>query len=382
MVEVDRRPSPRVVEAEARARRCAHSSPHRSPAAASSAWRGLALAARARLELADLLERVDADLRVAADRQPHAGVAVAQRGQVAVAEVALRRRAGHDDRAGVGRAAATSRGGRRGCRGRRSCAGRGSPCGAAARSASSRARPRHSSSSRRCSWAWTWRTRPWRVGVGGDRLEPGAGHRADAVGGDADVDAGRDRPPTRAGRRRARGRRRRRVAEAPLARLGRAVARRPSRCGGRRRGCSTTVEARRRRAASRDGDGERVRARRTACRRAGGGRSGTRRRRRSRRPPSRRRRGAATSRIASGSSAPASPNIAVRQLQKSSWRVRRGGGRSPTPRRSRWNACECALTIAGIAVGPHRAAPRSAASSALAATAASSSDDRPPRASG
>src|SRR6185503_10432262 len=59
---------------------------------------GLALAPRAGLELADLLERVDADLRVAADREADAGVAVAQRREESVAQVALGRRARHDDR--------------------------------------------------------------------------------------------------------------------------------------------------------------------------------------------------------------------------------------------------------------------------------------------
>src|SRR3954464_1160730 len=59
-----------------------------------------ALAPRAGLELARLLERADADLGVAAARPPRAGGAVAQRGEEAVAEVALGRRARDDDRAG------------------------------------------------------------------------------------------------------------------------------------------------------------------------------------------------------------------------------------------------------------------------------------------
>ena len=58
---------------------------------------GLAFPARAGLQLAHLLEGVDAHLRVAADRQAHAGVTVGHRGQVAVAEVAFGRRAGDDD---------------------------------------------------------------------------------------------------------------------------------------------------------------------------------------------------------------------------------------------------------------------------------------------
>src|SRR3954469_18520158 len=98
------------------------SSAHRSPLAASRALRvrrprrapglwaalpldqGVAGAAPPPgpgLELPRLLERVDAHLRVAADRQAHAGVAVAQRGEEAVAEVALGRGARDDDRAGL-----------------------------------------------------------------------------------------------------------------------------------------------------------------------------------------------------------------------------------------------------------------------------------------
>ncbi len=57
------------------------------------------LAPRERLQFTHLLERVDADVRVRADRQRHAGVAVAQGGQEAVTEVGLGGRAGSDDRA-------------------------------------------------------------------------------------------------------------------------------------------------------------------------------------------------------------------------------------------------------------------------------------------
>ena len=62
---------------------------------------GAALAPRPGLQLAQLLEGIDDDVAVAADGQSHAGVAPAQRREVPVAEVALGRRAGGDDRAGV-----------------------------------------------------------------------------------------------------------------------------------------------------------------------------------------------------------------------------------------------------------------------------------------
>ena len=121
----------------------------------------LALAARARLELARLLERVDPHLRVAADRERHARLRVGHRRQVAVAEVALGRRAGDDRRSRCARARrrpqpttwipwiTLARGPRNPVRSSSSIGEQ--PCSA-----------RHSSSSRRCSWAWTWRTIPWR----------------------------------------------------------------------------------------------------------------------------------------------------------------------------------------------------------------------------
>src|SRR5215203_406509 len=55
------------------------------------------LAAGERLELARLLERVDAHVGVAPDRDPHAGVAIDERGEVAVAQAALGRGAGDHD---------------------------------------------------------------------------------------------------------------------------------------------------------------------------------------------------------------------------------------------------------------------------------------------
>jgi hypothetical protein len=59
---------------------------------------GLPLAARERLHLTQFLKRVDPHLLIGPDRQPHAGIAIAQRGQDAIAEVALGRRTGDDDR--------------------------------------------------------------------------------------------------------------------------------------------------------------------------------------------------------------------------------------------------------------------------------------------
>ena len=51
--------------------------------------------------------------------------------------------------------------------------------------------------------------------------------------------------------------------------------------------------------------------------------------------------------VEAGSCAPAKAYIASRQDQKSSAACASGTGRSAVPRRSRWNACECALTMAG-----------------------------------
>ena len=60
------------------------------------------LAARDPLELAQLLERVDADVRVRADAERDRALADALGREEAVAEVGLRRRAGADGRAGRG----------------------------------------------------------------------------------------------------------------------------------------------------------------------------------------------------------------------------------------------------------------------------------------
>ncbi len=89
-VELDRRRRP--VEAEARAAGGGERAPEVA-ARGEQAEARLALAAGAGLELARLLEGVDADLRVGADRDRDARRAVAQRREVAVAEVALGRRA-------------------------------------------------------------------------------------------------------------------------------------------------------------------------------------------------------------------------------------------------------------------------------------------------
>ena len=188
------------------------------------------------------------------------------------------------------------------------------------------------------------------VGVGGDLAQPVGRHGAHAVGGDADRVAGEPqrvharevvRRPT-ASRKRA----------WPAAVVGGGQQDDPQPGGGRRLG-----------------DGERHRVRLLVRRAVGpvvdvveladGAVAGG--------APSRRRRGRATSRIESGSSAPASRYIASRQLQKSS------SGRSlrsPTPRRSRWNACECTFGIAGIAT---------AASRELLRGCAAARSPRPPR---
>ena len=63
---------------------------------------GLAFTPGERLHLPQLLERVDPDLLVGADREPDARVAVAQSGQHAVAEVGLGGGTGDDDRVRLG----------------------------------------------------------------------------------------------------------------------------------------------------------------------------------------------------------------------------------------------------------------------------------------
>ena len=191
VVEVDRRSS-RASRGRGSRARSARSAPHRSPAAASSAWRVRPLAARAGLQLAHLLERVDDDVAVAADRQPHAGVAVAQRREVAVAEVALGRRAGRDDRA--------ARGEQRRRRARR----RGSPCTTVVRAAEEAGAVQQLDRRAAVLGAALLELarllvgvdvadQPVGVGVGGDLAQPVGRHGADAVRGDADR---RDAAPT------------------------------------------------------------------------------------------------------------------------------------------------------------------------------------------
>ena len=232
-------------------------------------------------------------------------------------------------------------------RGSRSCAGRGSRCGRSSSIGEQPCSAAHSSSSRRCSCACTWRTRPCCVGVGGDRLEPARGDRADAVRGDADAHA---RPAGGPGAQRVDARRgtpRRRVAEAPLPAVRRPVAAVPAVAvvgGGQQHDAPGPAAA----AASATARRHRVRV---VVRRAVGPvvdvvelADGAVARRR------------AISRV----DAPRRPSrIDVRveragqrehrRRASSRSRRRRGAGRSARPRRSRWNACECALGIAATA---------------------------------
>ena len=97
------------------------------------------LPARDALELAQLLERVDAHVRVGADAEPDPAMADARDRQEAVAEVRLGRRARRRC-ARPRRAAGRARARRRASRARPSCAGRGSPRARAARSGAGRAR--------------------------------------------------------------------------------------------------------------------------------------------------------------------------------------------------------------------------------------------------
>ncbi len=100
-VELDPRRLGRL-EAQARPAVVDHLAPQVAVRGRQQRSPGVPLAAGQGLHLAQLLEGVDADLLVGPDGQPHAGVAVPQPRQVAVAEVALGRRAGDDDRVRVG----------------------------------------------------------------------------------------------------------------------------------------------------------------------------------------------------------------------------------------------------------------------------------------
>ena len=348
--------------------RCGTAPPTGRRSAASSAWRVPPSPAGERLQLARLLERVHAHLGVAAEREPHAGVAVGRARREAVAEAALGRRAGDDDGVALGQQGDVLR------------RDVDAVDHARARPEEARAVEQRGGGEAVLGAALLHLARllvrvdvadeAVGVGVGGDRLEPARGHGAHAVGGDADGHARATLRPARAGRPRARGtspRRGRRSAAGPAWAGGR---RRPSPRGGRRRAGA-------RRAARRRARPPRPRwpwrwDPRRACRRAGGGRSGTRPPRRSRPRPSRRRRAPRATRIEAGSCVPASRYIASRQDQKSSAACASGAGRSAAPRRSRWNACECALTMAGISYGLTRAPPARAAARPRRAAASSS----------
>ena len=299
---------PRVVEVDRDAcRASASSSPrlarplprpraHRSPAAASSAWR-VRRSRRAPVSSSrSLLERVDAHLRVAADREPHAGVAVGQRGQVAVAEVALGGRAGHDDRAATRRAGRRRprstwmpwttlvRGPRKPVRSqqldrRAAVLGRGTR----------RARAR-------CSWRVHVADEAVRVGVARRSPRASRRHGADAVRGDADAHARRGRA---AQARSASTRARNASTSGRRSAAGRGAAggrRRPSRRGGRRRAAARSRSPASR-AASATRDAPSRSGPRTACRRAVVDVVELADRAVARGAPSRRRRAAATSRI-------------------------------------------------------------------------------------
>ena len=121
----------------------------------------LALAPRQRLELARLLERVDPHLRVAADRERHAGLA--RRSSPAGS-----RRRGCPRSLGTRRPWSPSR-----ARIATSSSdtwipwitladGPRKPVCSSSSIGEQPCSARHSSSSRRCSWACTWRTSPWR----------------------------------------------------------------------------------------------------------------------------------------------------------------------------------------------------------------------------
>ena len=229
---------------------------------------------------------------------------------------------------------------------------------------------RHSSSSRRCSCAWTWRTRPCASAYAAIASSHGAGTARTLCAATPTRDA------VALGRPRAQGVHAREerldvgVAEAPLARA-RPAAPVPAVAvvGG---GEQHDLRARRRAPPPRPRSPSRSAPRR-ACRRAGGGRSGTRRPRRSPPPPSRRTRGPRRRASSRGRARPRAGTSPCASVQKSSCAC--APGAPPTPRRSRWNACECAFTIAGHARGPHAASLSSARSIAVAAAAASSSVD-------
>ena len=111
----------------ARASAAPSSAPKQSSALGREDAAPARLPARDPLELAQLLERVDPDVRVGADAERDPAVRDPRRGEEAVAEDRLGRRAGADASRPTRRAGRARRR-RRASRGRPSCAGRGSRC--------------------------------------------------------------------------------------------------------------------------------------------------------------------------------------------------------------------------------------------------------------
>ena len=217
-----------------------------------------------------------------------------------------------------------------------------------------------------------------RVGVGGDRLEPRRRHGADAVRGEADRDAVAVRGPRAQVVDAAQERLDVGVAEAPLARARRAVAAVPAVAvvgGGEQHDPQAGRDRRLGHARSPSRSGSR-----TACRRAvvdvveladgavaGRGHLGVDARPRRRASC----RGRARPRAGTSRVAPAPEVVAGL------------AGRSATPRRSRWKACEWALTIAGTARRRSpRSRPRGATRCPAAPTRAAADDTRRDRVAG
>ena len=141
--------------------------------------------ARDPLELAQLLERVDADVRVRADADADPALEIARRPERS-------RRRGSPRSSGTAQTRAPASASRssscrpRASRGRPSCAGRDSPSRASSSIGRSPCSARHSSISRGCSSAWTWSGSPRAAAYAAELLEPVARAGADGVGGDAD----------------------------------------------------------------------------------------------------------------------------------------------------------------------------------------------------
>ena len=143
------------------------------------------------LELAQLLERVDPDVRVGADADADPALREPLDRREAVTEIRLGRRADADPRARVREQVELARP-RRAFRGRSSCAARGSPRWASSSIGRTPCSARHSSISRGCSSAWTWRTSsllPRRTGR--SRSSQSSGQARTEWGATPDADAGR-----------------------------------------------------------------------------------------------------------------------------------------------------------------------------------------------